>query len=46
MTYFLTYDTRTVSLPLSVLLSTVLPLLIHWLIQKIWLLNPLQANVG
>jgi hypothetical protein len=40
------WNPRTVSLPLSVQLSTVLPRLILWLIQTLWLLNPLQANVG
>ena len=27
-------------------MRTVLPRLILWLIQTLWLLNPLQANVG
>ena len=39
-------EPRTVSLPLSVWLSSVLPRLIPWLIQNFWLLHPLQANVG
>jgi hypothetical protein len=43
---FPAWNPRTVSLPLSDALSSVLPRLIRWLIQILWLLNPLQANVG
>jgi hypothetical protein len=43
---FPAWHPRTVSLPLSDSLSSVLPRLIRWLIQILWLLNPLQANVG
>ena len=53
MTFFSAWNPRTVSLPLSVRLSHVLPRLIPWLTQRrialmcyLWLLNPLQANVG
>src|ERR1700739_3040210 len=46
MTFFRHGTQRTVSLPLSVQLSNVLPRLILWLIQNLWLLHPLQANVG
>src|SRR5216683_3602396 len=44
--HFSAWNPRTVSLPLSVWLSTVLLPLIPWLIQVYWLLDPLQAHVG
>ena len=46
MTSCSAWNPRTVSHPLNFWLSTVFPRLRPWLIQNLWLLNPLQANVG